>query len=520
MQKTAKAGEDKILLIRKTLPPSLNNRKTIMIALAGTLVIIGMIVAFFLTQNHGDKDWKKNTAAVTRRTVQVQVTATGTIRPYSEVKVSPKQTGLLQDLFVKQGDFVKAGQAIAVMDSSNLRAQIEASQGAFLQAQHTYERALHGNRPQEVAVSKLQERRAESGVRGAEQNVTKLRAQVASAQANLQRDELLERRQTMLAQQGAISDQDRVNATTQASVSRANLQAAQEELKQAEATLAQSRADVLVSAKQRELSTIGNRPEDIAIARDQMMQAKGNLDYLKTQLNDMTIRAPFDGVITQKYADKGAIVTPTTSAATTSATSSSIVALASQLEMVAQVSETDIAKVRVGQPVQIRATAYPDAAFHGKVSQIAPESVVTQNVTTFEVHSTIDDDNRGQLLSGMNVSASFETGEMPDALLVPTVSILSRRGRTGVLVPKADGKPEFRRIKVGPTIGNSTVVREGLKDGELVFLGLSSEQLKQQGYGSGGPGGGGGGRGGGGGGYGGAGGGGGGGAPIPRSFGR
>jgi len=482
------------------------------------IAAIGGLIYYFVTSN-ATKDWRKNIVKVERGPIDVRIEATGTIKPINEIKVSPKSTGLIKKLLVKQGDVVKEDQVLALMDDSNLRGQIESARGNYLMAQDTYLKLQHGNRPQEVAIAQLQERRAKDIVRQALQNTIRLKAQIESATQTSLRDDTLATRQLYLESQGAASDQDRLNAETQAKVTRAQLDAARRELAAAEATLAQNKAEEDAAHEQMVMSRLGNRAEDIAQAQHAVIQAKGSLDTLLSQANDMTIRAPFAGVITQKYADAGAIVTPTTSAATTSATSSSIVALAGDLEMVAQVAETDIGKIKVGQKVDILSNAYPERPFHGHVTQIAPEAVVTQNVTTFEVHTTIDDDRRGRLLAGMNVSARFVAGRMEDALLVPTVCIVSRHGKTGVLIPEGDGNPTFKPVKTGPTTGTKTVILRGLEKGDSVFIGLSKEGLEQQGYGDGGggPQGGGdrGGRGGrrGGGGSGTS-------VPIPRSFGH
>ncbi len=436
--------------------------------------------------------------------------------------------GLIKHLYVKQGDAVKEGQVIAQMDDSNLRGQIAAMRGTYQMAQDAYFKLMHGNRPQEVAIAKFQERRANDIVHQSEQNVIRLKAQLESISQQAIRDDTLAVRQAYLESQGAASDQDRLNAVTQAKMTESQLEAAKRELAQAEATMAQNKSELAAAQQQYELSRLGNREEDILAAKHAVDQAKGNLDSQLSQLADMTIKAPFSGVVTQKYADAGAIVTPTTSASapstTSSATSSSIIALAGQLEMVAQVAETDIGKVEIGQKVEIVSNAYPEKTFHGEVTQIAPEAVVNQNVTTFEVHTTIDDDRKGKLLSGMNVNVHFIAGRMVNALLVPTVCIVSRHGRSGVLIPQPDGAPKFKHVRVGPTSGTKTVIMHGLDEGDLVFLGLNKEQLEKQGYGERGPSGGFGG--GGGGGFGGRGGGGFGGggagssAPIPRGFGH
>jgi HlyD family secretion protein len=487
------------------------------------LVLIGIGVTFFM-HSHSSADWQKNTAKVQKGSVDIEIIATGTIRPVNEIKVSPKFVGLIKKLFVKQGDVVKEGQVLARMDDSNLVGQIEAARGSYLMTQDTYNKILHGNRPQEVLISKFQERRANDIVRQAEHNVTRLRAQLESMQQQTIRDDTIAQRQTYLESEGAASDQDRLNAETQAKMTSSSFEAAKRELAQAQAALAQNKSELAAAQEQYELSRIGNREEDVLSAKHAVEQSKGNLDNLLSQLEDMTIKAPFGGVVTQKYADAGAIVTPTTSASapstTSSATSSSIVALAGNLEMVAQVAETDIGKVEIGQAVDIISNAYPEKTFHGTVTQIAPEAVVNQNVTTFEVHSTINDDNKGRLLSGMNVSAHFSCGTLDDALLVPTVCIVSRHGKSGVLLPSPDGTPTFKHVRVGPTSGTNTVITRGLKEGDLVFLGLDKDQLQKQGYNSESSGGG-GGRGGGG--FGGGRGGGGGvgtSAPIPRSLSR
>jgi|GEM_PF-425759 len=473
--------------------------------------------AYFLTQGPKvNKEWKKDATQVKRGTATLKVIATGLIKPVREVKISPKQTGLLKELYVNQGDRVKKGQIIALMDDSNLAGQIEAARGAWLSSVDNSNKMKNGNRPQEVLQARFQQQRAREGVRNAEHNISRLSAQMEALKAQLKRNEQFAKAQAFLAKSGAISEQTSIDAETAAYVTRAQLQAAERELNQARVAKAQSQADSEALEQQYKLMQAGFRKEDVAAAYHASEQSRGNLQYLESLRNDTRINAPFDGIVTQKYADIGAIVTPTTSAATTSATSSSIVSLAGRLEMVAQVSEANVPKIRIGQDVEIVATSFPERTFHGKVTQIAPAAIVTMNVTTFEVHAQIIDDPENKLLSGMNVSAGFLVGQQDDALMIPAVCVVSRRGDTGVYIPDKDGNPEFKKIKTGAAVDRNIVVLAGLKEGDYVFKGLSKEHLEKEGYlgrggGMGGPGGMGGrggmGRGGGGG-------------MIPRGFGR
>ena len=487
-------------------------RKIVRYAIIAVLLGVAAAGGFVYMQNENQaktKHSRKNIIKVKRGPADITVLATGIIRPVHEVKLSPKQTGLLMKLHVKQGDRVKAGQVIAEMDASNLAGQVQAARGTYLAAMARYEKMKHGNRPQEVAASKFQELRGQKAVRQAKENINRLTAQIEALAAQLKRDESFAVRQGQLSGAGAVSEQAKLDAETAATVTRSQLHAAERERESAEQAMAQSQAELEAVREQYSLMKSGFRAEDIEESKNMAMQSKGQLDYMESLLYDTKVRAPFDGIVTQKYADAGAIVTPTTSAATTSATSSSIISLSGKLEMVAQVAESNVPKITIGQPVEITATAYPDRVFKGKVTQIAPAAIVTQNVTTFEVHADLTNDKRNELLSGMNVSAKFVIGTIDDAITIPTVCVVSRRGKTGVYVPGENNEPDFKPVKTGQSLGREIVILDGLKEGDEVFEGLSKEQLSREGYegkrgGPGGPpgggfmgGGGGGGRGGG-----------------------
>jgi HlyD family secretion protein len=434
------------------------------------------------TESSKPKIDQRNIAIVKRGSVDIRISSTGTIRPFNQVKLSPKYTGLLRTLNVQQGDHVTAGQIVAVMDDSNLIGQLQAAEGAYQAAKANYEKALHGSRPQELVDSEAQLRKAKSMVQASTMAVNRSRADLTAMEAQLVRDETNAKRLATLAAQGAISDQDRLNASTQAEVTRAQLERVKQELKAAEYNLAQAKSDLESASQKFSMVKEGFRKEDVRAAQQSMMQAAGNLKYMQSQLNDTRIRAPFDGVVTQKYADIGAIVTPTTASATNSATSSSILSLAGRLELVASVSEADIDNIRPGQEVQITASAYPTKTFRGHVTLVAPEAIVTSNVTSFEVHAAIDDDPERKLLSGMNVNAEFIAGKKENVLVIPTVCVASKRGKVGVFVPSKDGAPQFKPIKIGSTSDSQTIVTEGLQEGDKVLVGLTKEQLIEQGY--------------------------------------
>ncbi len=369
------------------------------------------------------------TAPVERREVILKVTAAGSIRPTTPVNISPKQPGRIAALGVDQGDQVRAGQILARMDDSNLRGTLLRAQGTVAAAVANLNKLQAGNRPQEIE----------------------------EARRNLQ---------VAVAEQIAVGSTYRSNLQLYGSgaIARVTFDASRSAFLASEARVSALKAHL-------DLIEAGSRAEDIAAARAQLQQARGDLTSIQAQLEDTVIRAPFTGVITQKYADVGAFVTPTTSAsATSSATSSSILALASTLEAVANVAEVDVGAIRPGQKVELQVDAFPRQVFRGTVRLVAPEAVVEQNVTSFQVRIALADDAHRKLRSGMNLTANVLVGQRPSALLIPTPAIVSERGGTGVMVPGGDGRPRFRPVQVGATIGTRTEVVSGLKEGDRVYV--------------------------------------------------
>jgi HlyD family secretion protein len=395
--------------------------------------------------------------------------------------------------------------------AGNRRENIAQARARLAQAQARLTRVKAGSRFEEIAQAE---------------------ARVVDAQARVELTEVRRKRNQQLADEGAIPQDSLDEAVTENRRSQASLQEAQrqlaqlqqnqrEDLTQAEAEVQEAqqalalqengprpeeiaRAEAQVQEAQQALALQENgpRPEEIARAEAQVQEAQqalalqengprpetitqaeaevnealGQLREVEVQLEDTIIRAPFSGQITQRYATEGAFVTPTTSASSAGqATSTSIVALARGLEILGKVPEADITQIQPGQVVEIVADAYPDQVFTGKVRLIAPEAIKEQDVTLFEVRVDIDS-GLEELRSGMNVDVTFLGDELKNVLVVPTVAIVTNKGETGVLVPNEKNQAVFRRVTIGPTIGNDIQILSGLESGDRVFVGLPPGQ--------------------------------------------
>jgi HlyD family secretion protein len=435
------------------------------------------------------------TVSVERASLPITISANGTIQPKESTNVSPKSSGRLKSLLVDEGDYVKSGQILAYMDNSNLQGQLLQAKGQLASAQANLKKVTAGNRPEDIA-------QAQARLRDAQANLEKLESgnrpeDIAKAQAEVKKDEALVtqaqsridlaqarvKRLQAPTQEGAIARDTFDEALTEERNAKDNLETAKATLASAKQELAkqnngylpqeiaQARAQVEEAKQALALSQAGSRQEDIDQARAQVTQAQGGLGTIQTQIEDTVIRAPFSGIVTSKYADPGDFVTPTTSGSdVSSATSSSVLSLASTYQVVANVAEKDIADIRVGQPVTIKADAYSDKTFQGKVAQVAAQATVETNVTSFKVKVDILSDSQKLLVPGMNVDAEFNVGKLDNAIIIPTVAIVRQENGTGVLVLRENGRPKFTRIVTGVTVDNKTEVRSGLKGDEKVVV--------------------------------------------------
>ncbi|HIK32723.1 MAG TPA: efflux RND transporter periplasmic adaptor subunit [Oscillatoriales cyanobacterium M4454_W2019_049] len=330
---------------------------------------------------------------------------------------------------------------------------------------------LRRNRQLEAdgAISRNELDRAVDEERRAVANLEQTEAAVREAQMRLERLENGTRVEEIDKARADVENAEAAVAEAEAQLAEVRNGTRVEEIDKAEAAVAEAEAQL---AEVRN----GTRVEEIDKAEAAVAEAEAQVRFYESQLEDSIVRAPFTGIITQRYADPGAFVTPATSASTASgATSTSIMALAKGLEVLAKVPEADIGQIKPGQTVEIVADAYPDEVFEGRVKLIAPEAVRERDVTLFQVRLDIET-GQEKLRSGMNVDLTFLGEKIDNALVVPTVAIVTKKGQTGVLIPDDENKAQFREVTIGATIGNKIQILEGVDAGDKIFLGLPEGQ--------------------------------------------
>jgi HlyD family secretion protein len=417
---------------------------TAAVGLLGTITITHNLLSQTDPSINSDKD----TVLVQMQDLSIQIKSNGVVQPIRKVNLSPIEAGKIVELLVREGDRVTKGQVIARMDNEQLQAQVNQYKGVLARSQAELAQRLAGNRQEEIAKAAAE--------------VTRYQAQLQEARSRLQLASKKLGRRQFLAEQGAIT--------------RESLDESQTEVRNAIDNVSQIEANLMVAHQELVKQRKGYRAEEITQSRALVAETTAQLQGVQIQLIKSLVRAPFAGTITRTFTDVGDFVTPTTSASTSdSATAASIAELSNGLEVEAKVPEASIARIKLGQTVEVRSDSYPDQVFKGRVRLIAPRAIQENNVTSFRIRVTLDT-GLETLKAGMNVKLAFVGEPINNALVVPLAAVATQKdGQKGVWLVK-DQQTRFQFIRLGSESGSQAQVLEGLQAGDRIRLSPPANQ--------------------------------------------
>ncbi len=209
-------------------------------------------------------------------------------------------------------------------------------------------------------------------------------------------------------------------------------------------------------------------------ARSQVRAKEAAVREAKVSLEYTYIRAPFDGVVLTKNADIGDIVTPIGAASTAKA---AVVALAdmSTLKVEADVSESNLAKLKLGQPCQIQLDAIPDTRFDGSVHMIVPTADRTKATVMVKVNFTRLD---ARILPEMSAKVAFLSREVTEREKAPRTAVnrkavVEKNGRKYIFAIR-QGRAVLTEITTQDTFGDMVEIKSGAASGEKVVLNPSA----------------------------------------------
>jgi len=397
--------------------------------IAGVLLV--SLVLYVASDSRRDPDGMDREYRVRRGTIDRHFAARGRVEGATsqEIKLAARTFGRLMEVAVSDGDPVHKGQVVAILENNDARARVEEGRAALARAEAAHEKLLNGARPEERNAA---------------------RAEMEEAAAAAENARLSYERMQQLFREGGV-------------VSQAVLDQAQRDWKMTQAKLE--------SARQRyQLIMAPPRAEDVAAAQAEVALARARLAQAADYYDNTFVRSPVEGVVVKRFMNPGESISyeslyqPIVTVADTT-----------RLMVRAEVDETDIGKVQMGQRAEIRCEAFPGQTFYGRVVRISgglgKKKIQTDNPTekidTDILESFIELDSGTPLRVGLRVDVDVPLEHKENVLIIPRRAVQMSDGTASVHV-KSTGGFRYQPVRIGAQDGINIEITEGLKEGDVV----------------------------------------------------
>jgi len=364
--------------------------------------------------------------AETEEAPLVSQAAAGTV--IAEAAIEPARSseliftvgGTVEEVLVAPGDEVGEGGLLARLDVDDLELAVQEAEAALASARAQLAQVKAGSRPEEIAEAESQISDAQAALSQAAAQRDQItagvtEAEIAAAQAELTAAQA-QQRQVMEETRGAREQKTDEDARKQADyrfhAANQSVAAAQARLAAAqggaEARLRDAQSGVWLAAAQRDVAQAelallqaGATSEQIGVSEAAVQQAEVALAAARAALDDVEIRAPFAGTVTKVDVEVGETASPGLPVI--------ILAALDQLQaLTIDLTELDVARVAVGQPVEVTVDALPDLTLEGHVAEIGLRAVDYRGDVTYPVTIALDE-TTPELLWGMTAMVKIDT---------------------------------------------------------------------------------------------------------------
>jgi multidrug efflux pump subunit AcrA (membrane-fusion protein) len=394
-------------------------KKTIIIIIALVLVAGGILLYRGLTKSTTKV---LETAKVMKGSLRGVIVETGIIKPQvgAVVKIGARATGTIMKMNVKIGDKVRNGQLIALIDDREIQKAIDQQKASLISA--------------------------ENMLRQVEQTYPE---RIREASANYEYARITFERETELLKH---------EYTTKDAVDRARSQ-----FEAAEANWKKLRSEY------------GTQTE---IAKANIVDITAQLRQQETRLTYTRIYSPIDGLVSDVTAQEGETIVAGLQVA-------NLVTVLdpTRLEMWIYVDETDIGKVRIGQPVEYYVDTFPEKLFNGTIEKIYPQPVVKENIVYYLAIVRVSKGDSTFLKPEMTTHIKIIFSEEQNILIAPNASIKFEKGKQ--VVYKVTGPDKVQRVDVRTGIRgeDNTEIISGVSEGDVLatklILPVSSKPANQ-----------------------------------------
>jgi RND family efflux transporter MFP subunit len=186
--------------------------------------------------------------------------------------------------------------------------------------------------------------------------------------------------------------------------------------------------------------------------------ARARVEQSKIRVGDANVKASINGVVNKRYIEPGAYVSPGTQLFE--------IVDVSKLKLNVSVNESQVAQLKAGDVVQVKASVFPDKTFKGRVSFIAAKSDASLN---FPVEIEITNTAGNQLKAGMYGTALFDFPKQAPVLTVPRTAFVGSVSSNQVFVVEAGNTAKARKVIGGRVLADQVEVLQGLNEGDIVI---------------------------------------------------
>jgi HlyD family secretion protein len=476
------------------------SRRTKIIIAVVVLVVVGGVVAALALRSGGSGP-QISTAKVEQTDLGVTVAASGKVTAGSRADVYPPTAGTLDEVYVKDGQAVKAGDKLAMMDTGPLELNLEQAKSGLAAANAAYENiGATSVSSADIAAARANVVAAKAALDAAKLAAANVKSsaptpgQLAAAQAGVNAAQIAYNNATAaynaaLIEYGSTSPTTAVAAQNQAAAYAAYLNAqnqyaalAATNLKpaqaQANAGVAQANAAykaAIASLKKAQAADPGAQKSAAQAAVNAAGQA---VDVAQAALDDATLVAPMDGTVFFNASglaqtDGKLPVASAGSAVSPASAPFSIVNLQG-CTFTAEVDEADIDRVKLGMAASVTLDAFPGQSFKTSVTRINSASQPTATGgTIFPVDLSLTGVDKN-ILIGMKGDSTVEVSSIKSALTIPVEALFNENG-TNFAYKVVNNKLVKTDITVGATTDTEVEVLKGLQAGDVVALSGSTQ---------------------------------------------
>lgn len=438
----------------------------------GVLLVIGLIVltvVWFIGQPAKVDLIQPKQAMITET-----ITSSGRVGGTTETNVGSQSQGIVQRLFVKEGDEVIGGQQLALIKNDVAEAQILQAKAAVNTARSQLTQVSRGALASDIDAALAQVKQANAqveqqraGIIQAQKNVAQARSQLAQFEAERDLAKKNLARNETLVKSGDIPqiEYDQVLTNFRVADKRVEAQNRAIELAQAGVNSAQASlrsAQANVGTQQARLRTIqtGARSEDIRVAEQRVAETERALSVAQQQAGNFSVYAPFAGTVTKVIAETGQTVG-----------SQGVLTLVSvEPEIRLDVDESNLASLKVGQEAVISSGAFSKSSFKGTVSELG--AAVDQARGTIEI-KVVPNSTPEWLRLGQTVDVNIITAKNVNRLLIPENALIRIGDETVVFVIE-DGKVAKKPILTRPPTSEGIPVISGLEPEEFIIAEIAN----------------------------------------------